>query len=110
MRLLGCGFTLFLMRLLGRFGLGPEGRNLAAHLRSILVGKIQLCPQIRGSAINFDCPLLGYGRPTFGSQLGIHRFLKLLREFEGAGGKDKTSPESAGFFQKVKEFWSDLRE
>ncbi|MCC7275789.1 MAG: molecular chaperone DnaJ [Alphaproteobacteria bacterium] len=35
---------------------------------------------------------------------------ELLREFEGAGGKDKTSPESAGFFQKVKEFWSDLRE
>ncbi|MGE0724066.1 MAG: molecular chaperone DnaJ [Alphaproteobacteria bacterium] len=35
---------------------------------------------------------------------------ELLREFEGAGGSDKTSPESAGFFQKVKEFWSDLRE
>lgn len=35
---------------------------------------------------------------------------ELLREFEEAGGKDKTSPESAGFFQKVKEFWTDLRE
>jgi hypothetical protein len=45
------------------------------------VGKVQLCPQICRAAINFDSPLLGYGRPTFGSQLGIHRFLKLLREF-----------------------------
>jgi len=35
---------------------------------------------------------------------------ELLKEFEGAAGRDKTSPESAGFFQKVKEFWSDLRE
>ncbi|EXI77205.1 MAG: hypothetical protein AW12_03132 [Candidatus Accumulibacter sp. BA-94] len=88
MRLLGGDFPLFLMRLLGRLSLCPEGRNLAAHLSSILVSKIQLCPQISCSAINFDGPLLGYGRPTFGSgrptfgsQLGIHRFLKLLREF-----------------------------
>jgi molecular chaperone DnaJ len=35
---------------------------------------------------------------------------ELLREFEKAGNADKTSPESAGFFTKVKELWDDLRE
>jgi len=34
---------------------------------------------------------------------------ELLKEFE-AGGTPDTSPESAGFFAKVKEFWDDLRE
>ncbi len=33
----------------------------------------------------------------------------LLREFESTGG-DKTNPQSAGFFDKVKELWDDLRE
>jgi molecular chaperone DnaJ len=33
---------------------------------------------------------------------------ELLRQFEKAGG-DQTSPESAGFFTKVKELWEDLR-
>ena len=33
---------------------------------------------------------------------------ELLREFERAGDKDKTSPESEGFFARVKEFWDDL--
>jgi len=33
---------------------------------------------------------------------------ELLRQFEKAGG-DQTSPESAGFFSKVKELWEDLR-
>jgi len=34
----------------------------------------------------------------------------LLKEFEGTGGADKShSPESAGFFAKVKELWDDLR-
>lgn len=35
---------------------------------------------------------------------------ELLREFEGSGGKKSTSPESEGFFSKVKELWEDLRE
>ena len=35
---------------------------------------------------------------------------ELLREFEKAGTAEKTSPESAGFFSKVKELWDDLRE
>jgi molecular chaperone DnaJ len=35
---------------------------------------------------------------------------ELLREFEKAGTAEKTSPESAGFFGKVKELWDDLRE
>jgi molecular chaperone DnaJ len=35
---------------------------------------------------------------------------ELLREFEKAGIAEKTSPESAGFFSKVKELWDDLRE
>jgi molecular chaperone DnaJ len=35
---------------------------------------------------------------------------ELLRDFEKAGNADKTSPESAGFFSKVKELWDDLRE
>ena len=35
---------------------------------------------------------------------------ELLREFEKAGTAEKTSPESAGFFGKVKEFWDDLRD
>lgn len=33
----------------------------------------------------------------------------LLREFEKTGG-EKTNPQSAGFFTKVKELWDDLRE
>jgi molecular chaperone DnaJ len=35
---------------------------------------------------------------------------ELLREFEKAGTAEKTSPESTGFFSKVKELWDDLRE
>ncbi len=34
---------------------------------------------------------------------------EILRQFENAGGK-QTSPESEGFFSKVKELWEDLRE
>jgi molecular chaperone DnaJ len=35
---------------------------------------------------------------------------KLLREFEGAGNDERHSPESHGFFAKVKELWEDLKE
>jgi molecular chaperone DnaJ len=35
---------------------------------------------------------------------------ELLRAFEEAGGKGKHSPESEGFFSRVKEFWEDLKE
>ncbi|WP_119460484.1 molecular chaperone DnaJ [Rhodospirillaceae bacterium SYSU D60014] len=36
---------------------------------------------------------------------------ELLREFDKVGGKGKAhSPESEGFFAKVKEFWEDLKE
>ncbi len=35
---------------------------------------------------------------------------ELLNEFEGAGGGKSHSPESEGFFTKVKEFWDDLTE
>jgi molecular chaperone DnaJ len=35
---------------------------------------------------------------------------ELLREFEKAGEKGKTNPESEGFFARVKEFFEDLRE
>jgi molecular chaperone DnaJ len=35
---------------------------------------------------------------------------ELLREFEKEGDARKTSPESEGFFAKVKEFFEDLRE
>jgi molecular chaperone DnaJ len=34
---------------------------------------------------------------------------ELLREFEKAGGSD-TSPQSTGFFAKVKELWEDLKD
>ena len=34
---------------------------------------------------------------------------EILRQFENVGGK-QTSPESEGFFSKVKELWEDLRE
>ena len=34
---------------------------------------------------------------------------ELLQEFEAAGSAEKTSPESAGFFSKVKELWTDLK-
>ncbi|MDH3233708.1 MAG: molecular chaperone DnaJ [Alphaproteobacteria bacterium] len=34
---------------------------------------------------------------------------EILREFEAAGGKN-TSPESEGFFSKVKELWEDLKD
>lgn len=36
---------------------------------------------------------------------------ELLKEFEKSAGEgDHTSPESEGFFSKVKEFWTDLKE
>jgi molecular chaperone DnaJ len=35
---------------------------------------------------------------------------ELLREFEKAGSEKDTSPESAGFFAKVKELWEDLKD
>jgi molecular chaperone DnaJ len=35
---------------------------------------------------------------------------ELLEEFERAGRKEETSPESEGFFAKVREFWNDLTE
>lgn len=35
---------------------------------------------------------------------------ELLREFEKEGDSKRTSPESEGFFSKVKEFFEDLRE
>jgi molecular chaperone DnaJ len=35
---------------------------------------------------------------------------ELLEEFERAGRKEETSPESEGFFSKVREFWNDLTE
>ena len=34
---------------------------------------------------------------------------ELLGEFEAAGPAEKTSPESAGFFAKVKDLWTDLK-
>ena len=34
---------------------------------------------------------------------------ELLQEFEAAGSAEKTSPEAAGFFTKVKELWTDLK-
>jgi molecular chaperone DnaJ len=33
----------------------------------------------------------------------------LLQEFEAEGTAEKTSPESAGFFAKVKDLWTDLK-
>ena len=35
---------------------------------------------------------------------------RLLQEFAEAGADEKHSPESHGFFAKVKELWQDLRE
>jgi len=35
---------------------------------------------------------------------------ELLKEFENESPEDKTSPESHGFFSKVKEIWDDLKE
>jgi molecular chaperone DnaJ len=35
---------------------------------------------------------------------------ELLREFEEAGGGKNTSPETEGFFARVKEFFGDLRD
>jgi molecular chaperone DnaJ len=35
---------------------------------------------------------------------------ELLREFEKNATPEKTSPQSAGFFAKVKELWEDLTE
>ena len=35
---------------------------------------------------------------------------QVLKEFEKAGGSKPTSPESDGFFAKVKELWDDLRD
>ncbi|CAA6605188.1 chaperone Hsp40, co-chaperone with DnaK [Rhodospirillaceae bacterium LM-1] len=35
---------------------------------------------------------------------------ELLKEFEKSGSDKDTSPESAGFFAKVKELWEDLKE
>ena len=35
---------------------------------------------------------------------------ELLREFETSASPEKTSPESAGFFAKVRELWDDLKD
>ena len=35
---------------------------------------------------------------------------ELLEEFKAEAGDDTTSPQSHGFFDKVKELWDDLRE
>lgn len=35
---------------------------------------------------------------------------ELLEEFDKGGSRSKQSPESEGFFSKVREFWDDLRE
>ncbi len=35
---------------------------------------------------------------------------ELLREFEEEGSREKQSPESHGFFSKVKDMWADLKE
>jgi len=35
---------------------------------------------------------------------------EILKEFEGTGGNKKHSPQSHGFFDKVKELWEDLKE
>jgi molecular chaperone DnaJ len=35
---------------------------------------------------------------------------ELLREFEDAGGSRTHSPQSEGFFSRVKELWEDLTE
>lgn len=35
---------------------------------------------------------------------------ELLEEFKGEAGDDTTSPQSHGFFDKVKELWDDLRD
>ena len=35
---------------------------------------------------------------------------ELLREFDQSGDSDRTHPESAGFFARVREFFEDLRE
>ncbi len=35
---------------------------------------------------------------------------ELLREFEKSGGKKSHSPESEGFFSRVKELWEDLKD
>lgn len=35
---------------------------------------------------------------------------ELLRQFDGAGGGKSHSPESEGFFSRVKELWDDLKE
>ena len=35
---------------------------------------------------------------------------ELLQEFEAESPTEKTSPQAAGFFDKVKELWEDLKE
>lgn len=35
---------------------------------------------------------------------------EILREFEESGGKSSHNPESEGFFKKVKELWSELKD
>ena len=35
---------------------------------------------------------------------------ELLREFDESGDRERTSPESEGFFAKVRELWEDLRD
>ncbi len=35
---------------------------------------------------------------------------ELLREFAAAGREEDTSPESVGFFSKVRDLWEDLKD
>ena len=81
----------------------PAGTQSGAQFRLRAKGMSQLRSAVRGDMLieaHIETPVNLSKRQQ-----------EILREFEAAGTKGKpTSPESEGFFSKVREFWGDLTE
>jgi len=79
----------------------PEGTQTGAQFRLRGKGMSVLRSSARGDM---------YIHAQVETPVNLNKKQKeLLREFDGSGGATN-SPESAGFFEKVKELWDDLKE
>lgn len=79
----------------------PEGTQTGAQFRLRAKGMSVLRSNSRGDM---------YIHAQVETPVNLSKKQKdILKDFESSGG-DKNSPESAGFFDKVKELWDDLKE
>jgi molecular chaperone DnaJ len=120
-------------RLFQRDGANVQCRVPIAMTTAALGGQIEV-PTIDGTRARISIPpgtqsghqfrLRGKGMSVLRSQARGDMFIEsvietpvnltkrqqeLLKEFEHEGEQSKTSPESEGFFAKVREFWDDLK-